>query len=137
MTYRRLLILAFLFNGFLMVGMKAVDGFKLGQFIAVLLYTQYTVGCMMSIPAVVRAKKPIGRTSLWVGMLAGISSAIGMTASIVVVGKIPGYKVFPIIQGGTLLAVVFIGRLVFKERIGTFGVAGIIAGIAAIVMLTS
>ena len=136
MTYRQMLLIAFLLNGLLMVGMKAVDGFKLGQYIPLVLFAQYAVGGLLCIPAVVAARKPLHRTSLWVGVAAGITSAIGMSCAITVTGMIPGYMVFPIIQGGTLLTVVIIGRVFFKEKIGPYGVAGIALGTAAIILLS-
>jgi drug/metabolite transporter (DMT)-like permease len=136
MTYRKLLIFSFFFNGLLMVGMKAVDGFKLEHFLPVILFMQYTLGTALGLPMVLRAKKPISRAAVWIGVLGGITSAIGMGACITAVGIIPGYIVFPVIQGGTLLAGVLFGMLVFRERVGPFGVAGIVAGTAAIVVLS-
>jgi hypothetical protein len=136
MTYRRLLLFSFIFNGLLMVGMKAVDGFKLEHFLPVVLFTQYTLGAAMGLPAALRAKKPISRAAVGVGVMGGISSAIGMGACITAVGLMPGYIAFPVVQGGTLLAGVVFGMLAFRERIGPFGVAGIIAGTAAIVVLS-
>ena len=136
MTYRRLLLFSFVFNGLLMVGMKAVDGFKLEHFLPVVLFMQYTLGTALCLPMALRAKKPVSRAAIWVGILGGVTSAIGMAACIMAAGMMPGYICFPVIQGGTLLAGVVLGMLAFKERVGPFGVAGIVAGVAAIVVLS-
>ncbi|MCX6377681.1 MAG: hypothetical protein NTU88_16900, partial [Armatimonadetes bacterium] len=98
---------------------------------------QYGLAALLTSPEVLRSKVPIRGASIWVGVLAGLSSAIGMAASIAVADMLPGYIVFPVIQGGTLLLVVLIGLIVFRERIGGYGIAGIIAGIGAIVLLST
>ena len=136
MSYRKLLALSFLLNGLLMVGMKAVGEFSLTAFIPAVLLFQYGLAALLTSPEVLRSKVPIRAASIWVGILAGLSSAVGMAASIVVADMLPGYIVFPVIQGGTLLFVVLIGLIVFRERIGGYGTAGIIAGIGAIVLLS-
>lgn len=136
MSYRKLLALSFLLNGLLMVGMKAVGEFSLTAFIPAVLLFQYGLAVLLTSPEVLKSKVPIRGASIWVGILAGLSSAIGMAASIAVADMLPGYIVFPVIQGGTLLLVVLIGLIVFRERIGGYGIAGIIAGIGAIVLLS-
>ncbi len=136
MTYRRLLLFAFVFNGLLMVGMKAVDGFHLGYFLPVVLLMQYGLGTALGLPSVLGSKKRVAGKSIAVGAMGGITSAIGMGACITAATLMPGYICFPVIQGGTLLAGVVLGILLFKERVGPYGVAGIAAGIAAIVLLS-
>jgi len=136
MSYRKLLALSFLLNGLLLVGMKAVSEFSLAAFIPSVLLVQYALAAIMTSPEALRSKVPIRRASIRIGILAGLSSAVGMAASIAVADMLPGYIVFPVIQGGTLLLVVLIGLIVFRERIGGYGIAGIIAGIGAIVLLS-
>lgn len=119
-----------------MVAMKAVDGFRLQHFLPVVLFMQYALGTMLGLPAVLGARKPLTRSSIWVGVMGGVTSAIGMAACITAAGLMPGYILFPVIQGGTLLAGAIFGVLAFKERVGPFGVAGMIAGLAAIVLLS-
>lgn len=136
MTYRRLLALSFVLNGLLLVGMKAVGELRLIAFIPIVLLFQYALATVLTSKGMLRPRQPITRAAVWVGALAGISSAIGMAASIAVAGMLPGYIVFPVIQGGTLLIVVLVGTAVFRERIGAYGIAGIIAGAAAMVLLS-
>ncbi len=136
MSYRRLLLLAFLFNGLLMIGMKAVEELGLSRHIALVLVVQYGVSAILCIPGIVGSRKPATRTDAWVGVVAGLSSAAGMTATLTASTMIPGYMLFPIIQGGTMLAVVIVGRVVFKERVGAYGIAGLCAGVASIILLS-
>lgn len=136
MSYRELLALSFLLNGLLLVGMKSVSEFSLTAFIPGVLLVQYTLAGLVTSPEALTSKVPIRRASIWIGILAGLSSAVGMSASIAVAGMLPGYVVFPVIQGGTILLVVLIGLMVFRERIGGYGIAGIIAGVVAIALLS-
>ena len=48
---------------------------------------------------------------------------------------VPGSVAYPVANGGSLFLVVLAGVLVFKERVNPAGVAGIVTGIAAILVL--
>jgi multidrug transporter EmrE-like cation transporter len=50
--------------------------------------------------------------------------------------KVPGYTVFPITTGGNLFLVAAGGVFLFRERIGVYGIAGIVTGIASLVLLS-
>ena len=84
-----------------------------------------------------RVGKPIEGKSIVIGALGGIGTAVGLSASMAAASVLPGYIAFPIISGGTLLIVALIGRIVFKERIGPYGIAGIVVGACAIGLLSA
>jgi drug/metabolite transporter (DMT)-like permease len=50
--------------------------------------------------------------------------------------RVPGYIVFPMTTGGNLFLVAAAGVLLFRERIGPYGVAGIFIGIVSLVLLS-
>ena len=50
--------------------------------------------------------------------------------------NVPGYIVFPITTGGNLFMVAAAGVLLFREKIGPYGLAGILIGILSIVLLS-
>ena len=50
--------------------------------------------------------------------------------------NIPGYIVFPMTTGGNLVVVAAAGVLLFREKIGPYGIAGILTGIASLVLLS-
>jgi drug/metabolite transporter (DMT)-like permease len=50
--------------------------------------------------------------------------------------NVPGYVVFPMTTGGNLFLVAAAGVLLFREKIGPYGIAGILAGIASLVLLS-
>jgi multidrug transporter EmrE-like cation transporter len=49
--------------------------------------------------------------------------------------NVAGHVAFPISTGGTLFVVALAGVFLFKERVGPFGIAGLVLGILSIVML--
>src|SRR5215475_6932756 len=50
--------------------------------------------------------------------------------------NVPGYVVFPMTTGGNLFLVAAAGVLLFREKIGPYGIAGIVTGIASLVLLS-
>jgi multidrug transporter EmrE-like cation transporter len=50
--------------------------------------------------------------------------------------NVPGYVVFPMTTGGNLFLVAAAGVLLFREKIGPYGMAGILTGIASLVLLS-
>jgi multidrug transporter EmrE-like cation transporter len=49
---------------------------------------------------------------------------------------LPGHIAFPLTTGGSLFVVALAGLILFRERIGPYGLCGIVLGIAALVMLS-
>lgn len=49
---------------------------------------------------------------------------------------VPGHIVFPVATGGSLFLVLAAGVILFKEKVGGYGVAGIVLGIASLVILS-
>ena len=135
MTYRRMMIISFFLNCFMATATKAISEFGMTASIPIVLLVMYALAALMAF-AVMRNRR-IEAKSLWIGLLGGFGSAAGMGANMTAASILPGYQVFPLVNGGTLLLVAVAGRLIFRERIGPYGVAGIVAGIAAIVLLST
>jgi multidrug transporter EmrE-like cation transporter len=49
----------------------------------------------------------------------------------------PGYIAFPLTTGGSLFLVATAGILLFKEKVGPYGIAGLTLGIIALVTLSA
>ena len=135
MTYRRLMVISFFLNCFMATATKAISEFGMTRSIPMVLLVMYGLATVLAFGAM--TKKRIEARSLWIGLMAGAGSALGMGANMTAASILPGYQVFPLVNGGTLLLVALAGRLIFRERIGPYGVAGIMAGIAAIVLLST
>ena len=137
MTYRQLIALAFLLNSILAIGTKAVSEFGMAESIPMVLLIMYGTGAIMSLAYTISGRKRIEGKAVSIALLGGLGTAVGMSSNMTAAAILPGYVVFPLVNGGTLVLVAVIGRLVFKERIGAFGVAGILAGIASIILLST
>ena len=137
MTYRKLISASFVLNGLTMICTQAVGKLHLTAHIPMVLFFVYSVGGVMALVHMAWVGKPIEGKSIVIGALGGIGTAVGLSASMAAASVLPGYIVFPIISGGTLLIVALIGRIVFKERIGPYGIAGIVAGACAIGLLSA
>mgnify|MGYP001134282485 CR=1 FL=1 len=137
MTYRRLMTAAFLLNGSLMVVTGAVGKLNLGAYIPAVLFCVYAVGGVIGAVCVYRAGKAIQPWSVAIGAMGGIGTAAGLSTQMAATVMLPGYIVFPVTSGGTLIVVALIGRFVLKEHIGPYGIAGIVAGACAIGLLGS
>jgi multidrug transporter EmrE-like cation transporter len=67
----------------------------------------------------------------------GMGSFGGQLFSLMALEKgVPGYIVFPITTGGNLFLVAAAGVLLFREKIGKYGVAGILIGVLSLVLLS-
>lgn len=137
MTYRYLIAVSFVLNGLSMVCTQIVGKIGLAAHIAVVLFFMYVVAGSMAFIHVLRVGKPIETRSISVGLVAGMGTAVGLSANMAAASVLPGYVVFPIINGGTLLIVAVVGTIVFRERIGPYGIAGIVAGVCAIGLLSA
>ncbi len=77
------------------------------------------------------------RSDFAVGGALGLASVAGQTSlGLALCGGIPGAIVCPVTLGGGLFIVVGVGVLLFGERVGPYGVAGIVLGIISIVLLS-
>jgi drug/metabolite transporter (DMT)-like permease len=50
--------------------------------------------------------------------------------------NVPGYVVFPMTTGGNLFLVAAAGIFIFREKVGPYGIAGILTGIFSLVLLS-
>jgi multidrug transporter EmrE-like cation transporter len=50
--------------------------------------------------------------------------------------NVPGYVVFPMTTGGNLFLVAAAGVFLFRERVGGYGIAGILTGILSLILLS-
>jgi drug/metabolite transporter (DMT)-like permease len=67
----------------------------------------------------------------------GIGSFGGQFFSVLALEqKVPGYIVFPMTTGGNLFLVAAAGVFLFREKIGPYGIAGILTGILSLILLS-
>ena len=136
MRYRTLVPVFFVVNGLVMVIQKTVSEMKSPSAIPMAVLFMQIAAVIPALIAVLLDRKPLDRTGLWVGAMGGLAGATGTTFVCLAARELPGYIVFPVSGGGNLLFVALIARIVFKEKIGAYGIAGIAVGIAAITLLS-
>jgi drug/metabolite transporter (DMT)-like permease len=67
----------------------------------------------------------------------GVGSFGGQFFSLLALERnVPGYIVFPMTTGGNLFLVAAAGVFFFREKIGPYGIAGILTGILSLVLLS-
>lgn len=134
----RLMMMAFLLNGLCPFGLKILASLGLAdRYTPVYLVFWYLAGVLFILSLFLgNWRRPV-RSDILVGAGLGFFSVCGQTSMGLALAKgLPGSVVFPVALAGGLFMVVLTAVLVFKERIGPAGVAGISLGIISIALLS-
>jgi drug/metabolite transporter (DMT)-like permease len=76
------------------------------------------------------------RTVLIRGMVLGIPNIFSSFFLIGALETIPGYLTFPFVNIGVIVATGFFARILFKEKLNTYGILSILTGIIAIILMS-
>jgi multidrug transporter EmrE-like cation transporter len=133
----RFMMLAFVLNGLCPFGLRILAALGLAAgYTALYLVFWYLAGGLFMFGLYLRDGKRPARSDLLVGIGLGFFSTCGQTCMGLALSKgIPGNIVYPVTLAGGLFLVVLIAILVFRERVGPAGIAGIVLGIIAIALL--
>jgi multidrug transporter EmrE-like cation transporter len=134
----RLMLVAFLANGIGPFGLKILSEQGLAtRYQAQYLLYWYLGAFVFAIAAILRSRlRPFGR-EIWLGALMGACSLLGQAfTGLALSHSVPGHVAFPITTGGSLFLVATAGLLLFREKVGAYGIAGMVVGIAALVALS-
>jgi drug/metabolite transporter (DMT)-like permease len=134
----RLMMMAFFINGLSPFGLRILAGFGLADhYTPIYLVFWYLSGGLFILFLFARSPRKPTRTDVLVGAGLGVFSTCGQTAmGLALANGIPGNVVFPVALAGGLFVVVLAAVLIFKERIGPAGIAGISLGIISIALLS-
>ncbi len=135
--YLRYMAIAFVTNGLGAFGLRILAGAGLGD-VAETQYLALWYAAGLALAAAFyasRRERPSGSEAVvGTGMaLCSLGGQLGMALALS--GGIPGFIVFPVATGGGLLLVVSVGSVIFQEKMGAFGWAGIATGVAALILL--
>ena len=132
------MMIAFLFNGLCTFGIRILAGLGLAaKYTSSYLVFWYLAGALFLLVLYLRSGERPKRVDVMVGLGLGLFSAAGQTAlGLALAQGLPGNVVFPVVLAGGLFIVVAAGVVIFKERIGTAGIAGIVLGVLSIVLLS-
>ena len=137
-TWLRLMLIAFVANGLGPFGLKMIAEKGLSeryQFQYLLLWygggLLFGLGWLLVTRGRFRARELLMASGIAVGSFGGqLFSLLALERNV------PGYIVFPMTTGGNLFLVAAAGVFLFREKIGPYGVAGILIGIASLVLLS-
>jgi multidrug transporter EmrE-like cation transporter len=133
----RLMMITFLLNGLSPFGLRILAGAGLGErYTPIYLFYWYLGGLIfVGIWAFLRGKPPSG-SEILVGSMMGLASVCGQfSMGLAMTHGVAGNVVFPIAMGSSIFIVATAGVLIFKERVGPYGKAGIVIGLFAAVLL--
>jgi|SRR5579864_1799263 drug/metabolite transporter (DMT)-like permease len=134
----RLMMVAFVFNGLCTFGLRILAGLGLAaHYTPLYLVFWYLSGGAFMLVLFARAPNRPARSDILVGAGLGFFSTCGQNSLGLALAKgLPGSVVFPVTLAGGLFVVVLAAVVIFKERIGPAGVAGISLGIISIALLS-
>lgn len=134
----RLMLVAFFANGLGPFGLKVLTESGLaGLYQLQYLTYWYLGGLIFALFALRGAFTSLKRREVILGAAMGACSLGGQGfTGLALASQVPGHIVFPITTGGSLFLVAAAGILVFKEKIGGYGLAGILLGITSLVLLS-
>lgn len=135
----RLMLVAFVANGISPFGLKVLteQGLASAYQAQYLLYW-YLGAFVFAVAALIQSRLRPFRRELWLGALMGACSLMGQAfTGLALSHGVPGHVAFPLTTGGSLFLVAAAGLLLFKEKVGPHGLAGMALGIAALVALSA
>ena len=140
----RWMMAAFFFNGICTFGIRILAGRGLAsRYTSAYLFLWYSAGALLLLLIHISSRfyrrttlapRPV---DIILGIALGTASVTGQTFLGMALGAgLPGSIVYPIALAGGLFIVVGAGFLLFRERVGPYGVAGIALGLVSIVLLS-
>lgn len=133
----RLMLVSFVANGLGPFGLKILTERGLAEYQSQYLMFWYLAGFVFAVAALLVSRTGVNWREVALGAAMGGSSLAGQTFTVLALAKgLPGHIAFPLTTGGSLFLVATAGLLLFKERIGPYGLCGVILGILSLVMLS-
>jgi len=133
----RLMLVAFLANGLGPFGLKVLATRGQAGYQSQYLFCWYLGGLVFALVALRLARSGVNGREVLLGAAMGGCSFAGQSFTAMALAKgLPGHIAFPLTTGGSLFVVALAGIVLFRERIGPYGLCGVILGVAALVMLS-
>ena len=137
-TWLRLMLLAFVTNGLGPFGLKMIAAKGLSEtYHYQYLLWWYAGGLALALSVFLLARTRLFAREIVFGFAIGMGSFGGqLFSSLALEQGVPGHIVFPATTGGNLFLVAAAGVLLFRERLGPYGIAGIVTGVTSLVLLS-
>jgi len=135
--WMRLMLVAFVANGIGPFGLKVLAMRGLADYQSQYLFYWYLGGLVFAVAALLIGRGGVNGREILLGAAMGGCSFAGQSFTAMALAKgLPGHIAFPLTTGGSLFLVALAGIALFKERIGPYGLCGVILGVASLVMLS-
>jgi multidrug transporter EmrE-like cation transporter len=132
----RLMAVAFLANGLGPFGLRILtDKGLLAPNRLQYLAWWYAGGLLLAAIPYLRNPQRFTRAEICMGVGMACCSLGGQLATALALVSVPGHIAFAVTTGGNLFIVAAASILVFRERVGVYGSAGILLGIASLLLL--
>jgi len=137
-TWLRLMLIAFVTNGLGPFGLKMIAAKGLSEtYHYQYLLWWYAGGLALGLAAFAAMRSGFRGREIAFGFAVGIGSFGGqLFSSLALEQGVPGHIVFPATTGGNLFLVAAAGLLLFREKLGPYGIAGILTGITSLLLLS-
>lgn len=137
-VWAKLMLIAFVANGLGPFGLKVLSERKLADYQPQYLFYWYLGGLFFALLALFGGSFRVNRKEVALGAFMGLASFCGQAfTGLALSHDVPGYIAFPLTTGGSLFLVATAGILLFKEKVGPYGIAGLMLGIIALVTLSA
>jgi drug/metabolite transporter (DMT)-like permease len=137
-VWLRLMLIAFVANGIGPFGLKVLSERGLAGYQSEYLLFWYAGGFAFAMAALLRSRlRPYPREVLLGAVMGGCSLAGQSFTGMALARGVPGHIAFPLTTGGSLFLVAAAGLFLFNERVGPYGIAGLVLGISALVALSA
>ena len=133
----RFILIASGINGVTACAGRILQGWGLNQgYRLEFLSLWFGSGTVVALVVMLASRMRIGRVEAALGAAMGTCSLVGEIFLLRALQGLPGSVVYSGVVAGEIAIVTSIGALAFKERLGPLGLAGIAAGLVAVVLLT-
>ena len=137
-TWLRLMLIAFVANGLGPFGLKVMAEKGISeQYHYQYLVLWYAGGLLFGLAWFLATRGRFRAQELGMAFGIAMGSFGGQLFSLLALERnVPGYVVFPMTTGGNLFLVAAAGIFLFREKVGPYGIAGILTGILSLVLLS-
>ncbi len=134
----RLMLIAFVANGLGPFGLKIMAEKGLSEkYHYQYLLLWYAGGLLFGLAWFLATRGKFQAQEIVMAFGIGCGSFGGQLFSLLALERnVPGYIVFPMTTGGNLFLVAAAGVFFFREKIGPYGIAGVLTGILSLVLLS-
>jgi drug/metabolite transporter (DMT)-like permease len=138
MKWMHLMLAAMLTNGLGLAGTKILTEMGLAdRYQLHYLFAWYASGLLAAVIFLAPKLSLPHRREIWIGGAMALMSFLGQFFIVKALRNgAPGFLVYPIAVGANVLFVAVGGMLLFEERVGPRGLAGIASGLVAILLLS-